>query len=476
MEVRVALLLLLAAQIHGLSRSPGGQRNLLQRVDEDANVEEKVVERTPVFTTPHLRKLVNEGETIRLPCFVDQLEGFVLLWKKGDTILSVGERLISFVDARTSIQPEKEGNWLIIESARPTDQGDYDCHISAVQTKEISHSVKIRTRPIIKSTKREVTAVEGVNMTLSCYLAGGQPTPEIIWTKEGQDTRSAQPLAFGPDLLLVNVTRHSAGRYRCRADNGYATTSVARVTLTVLHRPYVEHPPVGKSDRFVHASRGEPALLRCAVDANPPATVTWSIGNITLNTSSESFPSIQYNISSNGSLHMLTISEATDSSSSSASIWEGVYTCTAVNELGTAQSNVTLSGQVGPIRFMSARVQNRSSEYTLDWNGESSVDVHRFDVVIATRSGEKLSELQVEPYNSSGKFWFGRQHLTDLQEATVYTAQVSGVNKDGQGPFSEPFIFGTRGAVLVDMTSSSDTRLPLLGLLLPLLSLSSAVV
>jgi hypothetical protein len=26
--------------------------------------------------------LVNEGETVRLPCVVDRLEGFVLLWKQ----------------------------------------------------------------------------------------------------------------------------------------------------------------------------------------------------------------------------------------------------------------------------------------------------------------------------------------------------------------------------------------------------------
>ena len=32
---------------------------------------------------------------VRLPCFVDELEGYVLLWKKEDTILSVGERVIA---------------------------------------------------------------------------------------------------------------------------------------------------------------------------------------------------------------------------------------------------------------------------------------------------------------------------------------------------------------------------------------------
>jgi hypothetical protein len=39
----------------------------------------------------------------RLPCFVDRLEGFVLLWKRGETILAVGERVINPIESRASI-------------------------------------------------------------------------------------------------------------------------------------------------------------------------------------------------------------------------------------------------------------------------------------------------------------------------------------------------------------------------------------
>ena len=47
---------------------------------------------------------------------------------------------------RTSVVPEKEGNWLQVEDARPEDAGEYTCHISAFHPQEISHSVMIRTR------------------------------------------------------------------------------------------------------------------------------------------------------------------------------------------------------------------------------------------------------------------------------------------------------------------------------------------
>jgi hypothetical protein len=36
----------------------------------------------------------------RLPCFV---EGFVLLWKRGETILAVGERVINPIESRAAI-------------------------------------------------------------------------------------------------------------------------------------------------------------------------------------------------------------------------------------------------------------------------------------------------------------------------------------------------------------------------------------
>ena len=37
---------------------------------------------------------------VRLPCLVDRLEGFVMLWKKKDNILTVAEQIIDKVASR----------------------------------------------------------------------------------------------------------------------------------------------------------------------------------------------------------------------------------------------------------------------------------------------------------------------------------------------------------------------------------------
>ena len=40
---------------------------------------------------------MNTGHTISLPCLVDQLEGFVLLWRKDERIISVGDQIVDKV-------------------------------------------------------------------------------------------------------------------------------------------------------------------------------------------------------------------------------------------------------------------------------------------------------------------------------------------------------------------------------------------
>ena len=53
---------------------------------------------TPKFISSPQSVLVNEGDTIRLPCMVDRLEGFVMLWKKNMDIITVASQIIDKVD------------------------------------------------------------------------------------------------------------------------------------------------------------------------------------------------------------------------------------------------------------------------------------------------------------------------------------------------------------------------------------------
>ena len=52
---------------------------------------------TPKFISLPQSIIVNEGETLRLPCTVERLEGFVLLWKKNLDIITVASQIIDKV-------------------------------------------------------------------------------------------------------------------------------------------------------------------------------------------------------------------------------------------------------------------------------------------------------------------------------------------------------------------------------------------
>ena len=63
----------------------------------DNSDEAEGVMATPTFISQAQSVIVNEGATIRLPCIVDRLEGFVMLWKKDKEIITVASQIIDKV-------------------------------------------------------------------------------------------------------------------------------------------------------------------------------------------------------------------------------------------------------------------------------------------------------------------------------------------------------------------------------------------
>ena len=61
------------------------------------NMEGEAVMKTPDFMSTSQTLIVNEGDTVRLPCTVDRLEGFVMLWKRQADILTVASQIINKV-------------------------------------------------------------------------------------------------------------------------------------------------------------------------------------------------------------------------------------------------------------------------------------------------------------------------------------------------------------------------------------------
>ena len=138
--------------------------------------EEVPIEREAKFTTIPVNLMINEGDTIRLPCFVERIEGYVLLWKFGETILSVGNKITdSDQDRRPRLELEEDtdGNNLVIHSAVSGDSGQYMCQISDLILRDIRHNVIVRTRPEVTVDRRLVQVDTGHNVTLKCSVISG---------------------------------------------------------------------------------------------------------------------------------------------------------------------------------------------------------------------------------------------------------------------------------------------------------------
>merc|ERR1711971_77897 len=89
-------------------------------------------------------------------------------------------------DHRISLESEEDGNWLVISDSERKDEGEYTCQISTFKTLQLTHSIRIRTKPIVEVLPRSGLLVGqvGDSATLSCRIRRGSPRPELTWHRK----------------------------------------------------------------------------------------------------------------------------------------------------------------------------------------------------------------------------------------------------------------------------------------------------
>ena len=82
----------------------------------DATGKKEVVnKRDPMFMSQPKKLMVNEGDIVKLPCVVDKFEGFVIMWKKGEKVISVGDNIMDSADTRCENQSKNSKLLLLPE-------------------------------------------------------------------------------------------------------------------------------------------------------------------------------------------------------------------------------------------------------------------------------------------------------------------------------------------------------------------------
>lgn len=141
---------------------------------------------------------VTTGDSVTLPCRVSNLGSFVLLWRRGNSVLTAGALKITR-DKRFSLVDSYD---LQISDVKTQDAGDYICQIGDQETRDQVHTLEILVPPTIRAipVNGQVTARKGSTVTLECK-ASGNPVPSIYWFKKVSVGVLRHPLAT---VLTVN--------------------------------------------------------------------------------------------------------------------------------------------------------------------------------------------------------------------------------------------------------------------------------
>jgi len=288
--------------------------------------EQKSELQTPEFESQKVDLVVNEEETIRLPCLLERLEGFTLLWKKDGRIISLGNNILDNPGSRLSLDRKENGNYLIIGLARISDEGTYECQVSSSTPKQISHTVKIRVMPVLStSPEKYMTAKEGKDVRFNCTLTKGNPKPRFFWRK-GHKEMSSDIDASGKELLIRSVKPEDAGLYQCvtAADNGFKET-IKEIELFVDYGPRISLEQTN-----FKSSLGEEIHLTCVVEGFPKPTVLWRRNGVVIDDKS-----VKAEINHVNNRHNIVLIDEED---------EGIYDCQASNHIGQAKKSLSVSG------------------------------------------------------------------------------------------------------------------------------------
>ncbi|XP_021925523.1 lachesin-like isoform X1 [Zootermopsis nevadensis] len=372
------------------------------------------------------------GDTLVLPCEVDDLGSYVLLWRRGSSVLTAATLMVTR-DSRFRLV---DGYNLEINNVMPQDAGDYVCQISDGDNRDQIHTVEILVPPSIRMSPSngQLKARKGGSITLECK-ASGNPVPSIHWTRKDNILPTGEKAMEGFSITLNKVDRHQAGVYQCTASNGVGDPVTVDMQLDVLYPPEIE---VERS--WVHTGEGYEAQLVCIVHGEPAPELMWYQDTILLD------PTDRRKMESRGNKHTLNIRNVQGSDF-------GNYSCVADNSLGRAKKYMELSGRPSPAEFRSAPFSRSLDSYNLTWVVESYPLLEEVRLLY-----RKL--MMNETYQHPGK-WHDvilpaphdetfthvmSYNIKGLDHGSVFEAIVQAKNKYGWNEVSDLYQFYTSGA------------------------------
>ncbi|CAH4036461.1 unnamed protein product [Pieris brassicae] len=208
-----------------------------------------------------------QGETVILECLPPRGSPEpTVYWKKNGQILHFdGDSRMHLVD----------GGSLVIQDARQTDSGRYQCIArNAAGTREsATATLRVHIKPYLMTGPEDVVAQTGGSVTFQC-LVGGDPLPDVLWRRTaggGNMPLGRVKLLDDRSLRLDGVLLTDEGEYTCEADNTVGAVSASGY-LTVYDPPTITLKP-----NSVIVESGSSATYTCSATGKPEPTIFWSL-------------------------------------------------------------------------------------------------------------------------------------------------------------------------------------------------------
>ncbi|XP_046675230.1 lachesin-like [Homalodisca vitripennis] len=371
------------------------------------------------------------SDTLVLPCEVEDLGEYVLLWRRGSAVLTA-DKIMVIRDPRFQLV---DGFNLQISNVMPQDAGDYVCQIGDGDNRDQIHTVEILVPPSIRTSPAngQLTARKGGTITLECKPSGN-PVPTIIWTRKDNSLPTGEKSIEGFTITLDKVDRHQAGVYQCTASNGVGEPVTVDMQLDVLYPPEIE---VERS--WVHSGEGYEAQLVCIVHGEPAPNMIWYQDSFLLD------PTERRTMETRANKHTLTIRNVQSSDF-------GNYSCVADNSLGRAKKYMELSGKPSPAEFRSAPFSRAKDSYNLTWLVESYPPLEEVRLLFRKvmmndthQNHGKWHDVMLQPTNGETFSHLMSYNIRGLEPASVYEAIVQAKNRYGWNEVTDAYQFYTRG-------------------------------
>lgn len=305
--------------------------------------------------------VIETSTSISLDCTAKGSPEPEIEWFKDDSTLTNGVEGLKIKGLRNqTLEFEK--------ASAETHVGYYHCQASnrlgvakseVILVTEVSQDVPdIAELPTFKEQPEVEIKAAGDSATFKC-VGGGEPEPDIIWSKNGKVLADRQNESH---LTIERINTDDIATYACNISNIYGYDYKV-VYLDILN----QQPIITETPRNQTVSIGQEVILRCAAKGYPSPTIRWTFNGK---------PTTEFEgmtVSTSGDLNVKRIT---------SDHGDGQFNCLAENIHGVDEASArlvvvsTTTIQYGPVDTI-ARVRNNAQmNCTILWdpNYELQVD------------------------------------------------------------------------------------------------------